>query len=106
MKARSRSSSIRTKRSSAPRAAASGTPWTKAAVLRELQGLADPRVKAKMAYFGVRVPAKHGLSPPVLQRISKGSAKSQGVAEELWRTGIHEARILATFIGEPHKIPS
>jgi|ERR1700676_200511 len=106
MKARSRSSSIRTKRSSAPRAAASGTPWTKAAVLRELQGLADPRVKAKMAYFGVRVPEAHGISTPVLQQFAKGIGKSQRLAEELWRTGIHEARILATFIGEPHKITS
>jgi len=106
MKARSRFSSIRTKRSSVGQAPASGTPWTKAAVLRELQGLADPRVKAKMAYFGVRVMKAHGISAPVLHQFAKGIGKSQQLAEELWQSGIHEARILATLIGEPHKITS
>jgi 3-methyladenine DNA glycosylase AlkD len=59
-----------------------------------------------MAYFGVRVPKAHGISTPVLQQFAKGIGKSQELAEELWRTGIHEARILATLIGEPHKITS
>ena len=104
MKARSQSSSIRTKRSSVRKVPASGTTWTKAAVLRELQGLADPRVKAKMEYFGVKVPKAHGISTPVLQQFAKEIGKSQELADEIWRTGIHEARILATFIGEPHKI--
>jgi len=39
-------------------------PWTKTAVLRELRGLADPKVRAKMACFGVHVPKAHGISAP------------------------------------------
>ena len=106
MKGRSQSSSIPTKRSSARTALAAGTNWTKAAVLRELQGAADPRVKEKMAYFGVRVPKAHGISAPVLHQFAKHIGKSQELAEELWQSGIHEARILATLIGEPDKITS
>ena len=106
MKGRSQSSSIRTKRSRAGKGPASGKPWTKAAVLRELQGVADPRVKAKMEYFGVKVPKAHGISTPVLHEFAKAIGKSQQLAEELWSTGIHEARILATLIGEPEKITS
>jgi 3-methyladenine DNA glycosylase AlkD len=106
MKGRSQSSSIQTKRSSSRKAPVSATVWTKAAVLRELRGLADPRVKAKMAYFGVKVPKAHGISTPVLQQFARAIGKSQELAEELWSAGIHEARILATLIGEPDKITS
>jgi 3-methyladenine DNA glycosylase AlkD len=73
-------------------------------VLRELRGLADPKVRAKMAYFGVNVPKAHGISTPVLQRFAKHIGKDHRLAQELWTTGIHEARILATFIGEPERI--
>lgn len=106
MRARSQSSSTRTKRSSARKPPVSGTVWTTAAVLRELNSLADPRVKAKMAYFGVTVPKAHGISAPVLHHLAKRIGKSQQLAESLWRSSIHEARILATLIGEPHKITS
>jgi 3-methyladenine DNA glycosylase AlkD len=75
-------------------------------VLRELQGLADPKVRAKMAYFGVNVPKAHGISVPVLHRFAKHIGKDHRLAQELWETGIHEARILATLIGEPEKVTS
>jgi 3-methyladenine DNA glycosylase AlkD len=104
MRDRSRFSSTPTKRSrqSLPRKKAA--PWTRAAVLRELRGLADPKVRAKMAYFGVNVPKAHGISTPVLQRFAKHIGMDHRLAQELWATGIHEARILATFIGEPAKV--
>jgi 3-methyladenine DNA glycosylase AlkD len=73
-------------------------------VLRELKGLANPKVRAKMAYFGVNVPKAHGISTPVLQQFAKHIGKDHRLAQELWTTGIHEARILATFIGEPEKV--
>jgi hypothetical protein len=40
-------------------------------VLRQLKAAADPRVLAKMAYFGVDVPKAHGISAPVLHRSGK-----------------------------------
>src|SRR5215470_5211765 len=106
MKARSQSSSTRTKRSSRRECSAAGTEWTKASVLRELRGVADPSVKAKMAYFGVDVPKAHGISAPVLHQFAKQIGRSQELAEKLWQSGIHEARILASLIGEPEKITS
>jgi 3-methyladenine DNA glycosylase AlkD len=104
MKARSRFSSTPTKRSKQSRSRTRAASWTKAAVLRELQGLADPKVRAKMAYFGVKVPKAHGISMPVLHRFAKHIGKDHRLAQELWKTGIHEARILATLIGEPEKV--
>ncbi len=104
MKAQSRSSSIPTKRfrPSGPRKNA--PQWTKTAVLRELRGLADPKVRAKMEYFGVHVPNAHGISAPVLHQFAKHIGKDHRLAQQLWTTGIHEARILATLIGESKKV--
>src|ERR1700758_1836332 len=105
MKAQSPSSSIRTTPSKQRLGAAKHRPrWTKAAVLQELKSLADPRVRAKMEYFGVRVPNAHGISAPLLHALEKRIGKSHALALELWATGIHEARILATLIGESEKV--
>jgi 3-methyladenine DNA glycosylase AlkD len=104
MKAQSQSSSIPTKRSKRAVATDNAQKWTKAAVLRELEALADPKVRAKMAYFGVNVPKAHGVSTPVLQQFAKHIGKDHQLAQQLWKSGIHEAKILATFIGEPEKV--
>ena len=106
MKARSPSSSTPTKRFSSRRVASDGPNWTKAGVLRELQKLADPKVRSKMASFGVNVPKAHGISAPVLHTFAKHIGKNQRLAEQLWSSGIHEAKILAALIGEPQKISS
>jgi 3-methyladenine DNA glycosylase AlkD len=104
MKGRSRSSSTPTRRSNQSRAKRNAPPWMCATVLRELKGLADAKVRAKMAYFGVHVPKAHGISAPVLHRFAKHIGKDHQLARELWLSGIHEARILATLIGEPEKV--
>jgi 3-methyladenine DNA glycosylase AlkD len=100
MRARSQSSSIPKKHSNRKKLAR----WTKAAVLRELKELADPKVRAKMAYFGVHAPKAYGISAPVLHLLAKQVGKDHRLARELWTTGLHEARILATLIGESEKV--
>src|SRR5580700_8831258 len=103
MKGRSRSSSTPTKPSNSARRS-KAAKWTKAAALRELKSLADPKVRAKLAYFGVNVPKAYGVSAPVLHAFAQHIGKDQELAEELWSTAIHEARILAALIGESEKI--
>ena len=106
MKVRSRSSST-PKKHSRKRSIEEKMPrWTKTAVLRELKGLADPKVRAKMAYFGVDVPKTHGISAPVLHQFARKIGKDHHLAKQLWATGIHEARILATLIGESKIVTS
>jgi 3-methyladenine DNA glycosylase AlkD len=104
MKARLRSSSTPKKLSRQSGGREELPRWTKAAVLRELKGLADPKVRAKMAYFGVDVPKAHGISAPVLHQFAKRIGRDHPLAQQLWATGIHEARILATLIGESEKV--
>ena len=104
MKARSPSSSTLKKRSKSASRASEPSNWTKESVLRELRSVADPRVREKMAYFGVRVPHAHGISAPVLHSFAKHIGKNHGLALELWDSGIHEAKILAALIGESEKV--
>ena len=104
MKDRSRSSSIPTKHSRPSGDRGNAPPWSKTAVLRELESLANPRVRAKMAYFGVNVPKVHGISAPVLHALARRIGKNHRLAQDLWATGIHEARILSTLIGESEKV--
>lgn len=104
MKARSPSSSTPKKRSNSARWSNAAPKWMKTAVLRELKRLADPHVRAKMTYFGVNVPKAWGISAPVLHAFARQIGKDQTLAEQLWSSGIHEAKILATLIGESEKV--
>lgn len=103
MKARLQFSSTPTRRSKHPRKQGA-EHWSRAGVLRELKRLANPKVRAKMAYFGVNVPKAHGISVPILHRLARRIGRNHELAGQLWSSGIHEARILATLIGEPDKV--
>jgi 3-methyladenine DNA glycosylase AlkD len=104
MKARSQSSSIPTKHFKPGGTQRDAARWTRAAILRELKRLANPKVRAKMAYFGVNVPKSLGISAPVLHALARRIGRSHRLAQQLWATGVHEARILATLIGQPEKV--
>jgi 3-methyladenine DNA glycosylase AlkD len=104
MKAQSRSSSTPKKRSDPRRAANSGAKWTKSTTLCALKNLADPKARATLAYFGVNVPKAYGISAPTLHTLARRIGKNHKLAEQLWSSGIHEARILASLLGESHKV--
>ncbi len=104
MKARSQSSSTLTRRFKSSSRKQRAERWSRTSVLRELKRLASPKVRAKMAYFGVKVPKAYGISQPVLHGLSRRIGKNHKLAEQLWSSGIHEARILATLIGESDKV--
>jgi 3-methyladenine DNA glycosylase AlkD len=106
MKAPSQSSSTPRKHSKSKRPAKAAEKWTRDAALSELKKLADPKVRAKLSYFGVNVPKAYGISAPVLHAFARHIGRDQELAEQLWSSGVHEARILAALIGEPEKITS
>jgi len=105
MKARLQSSSIPKKRSRRSDRAPgrSVRTWTCAEVLRKLEDLANPEARAKMAYFGVQVPIANGVSAPVLHKLAREIGNDHLLANELWACEVHEAKILASLIGEPQK---
>ncbi|HOW36617.1 MAG TPA: DNA alkylation repair protein [Candidatus Omnitrophota bacterium] len=69
-------------------------------ILKELHTHANPRNVAGMARFGINPKDTLGVSIPVLRQMAKRIGKNHAVALALWRTGIHEARLLAAFIDD------
>lgn len=58
-----------------------------------------------MARFGIRPRSRVlGISIWEIRKIAKETGRSHRLAGELWRSGIHEARILAGFVEEPEKV--
>lgn len=72
--------------------------------MRQLRAMADPRVRAGMARFGVITEKAHGIPAPKLQRLAREIGRNHVLAEQLWRAGVHEARCLAFLIAEPEKV--
>ncbi len=57
-----------------------------------------------MARFGVHVEKAHGISMPELHRLAKEIGTDHRLAQQLWSSGIHEARILAALVDDPMKV--
>ena len=77
---------------------------TSAAVLLKLKAQADPKVRAAMARFGVHVKKAHGISTPVLHKLAREIGTDHRLAQQLWASGIHEARILAGMVDDPTEV--
>ena len=70
-------------------------------VLDRLRSLADPEAKAGMARFGIETGTALGISIPTLRALARDIGRDHGLAEELWASGVHEARILAALVDDP-----
>jgi 3-methyladenine DNA glycosylase AlkD len=70
-------------------------------VLKILNDKADPTQLQGMARYGMSVDKRLGISIPELRSTAKKLGKDHKLANELWRTEIDEARILASMIDNP-----
>ena len=73
-------------------------------MVEELRSLANPMNVAGMAKFGIASTNTLGISIPTLRAIAKRCGRDHKLAVELWRSGVHEARILAAMVDEPEKV--
>ncbi len=73
-------------------------------VLARLQKDANPKNVEGMARFGISAKNTLGIPIPVLRSLAKEIGKSHTLAQDLWKSGIHEARILAAFVDEPTEV--
>jgi 3-methyladenine DNA glycosylase AlkD len=80
-----------------------GSPSDRAErVLAELRSLADPAQLAGMARFGIATDrALGGIGMPRLRRMGRDLGPDHQLADALWATGVHEARMLAAFVDDP-----
>lgn len=70
-------------------------------VMRQLRSMANPDNVLGMARFGINPERTLGISVAVLRRLAKEAGKDHDLAERLWASGVHEARILASLVDEP-----
>jgi 3-methyladenine DNA glycosylase AlkD len=73
-------------------------------VLQKLREKARPDQLVGMARYAIVGEGRLGVSVPEMRKIAKDSGKDHGLALELWKTGIPDARIVAGMVGEPDKL--
>jgi len=62
------------------------------------------RDKEGMARFGINPKYALGVRIPVLRNLAKKIGKNHKLAIDLWKTKIHEIRILATMVDDPKSV--
>lgn len=73
-------------------------------IIARLQSLANPANVAGMARYGINPDSTLGVSIPTLRAMAREIGKDHQLAEELWASGIHEARILASIIDDAAQV--
>jgi 3-methyladenine DNA glycosylase AlkD len=73
-------------------------------IIGNLKALANPNNVAGMARYGISSERCLGVPMPVLRRMAKEIGRRHDLAEGLWRSGIHEVRILAGLIDDPSQV--
>ena len=77
-----------------------------AGLVAELEAQANPANVAGMARYGISTDHTLGVPIPALRAMAKRAGKDHRLAGELWASGIHEARILASMVAEPARLSS
>lgn len=73
-------------------------------VVARLRSLAQPGDLEGMERFGIPTEHALGIPIPMLRRLAREIGRDLGMAGELWASGIHEARILATLVDVPEEV--
>jgi 3-methyladenine DNA glycosylase AlkD len=78
--------------------------WTAAKAVATLKRLGEKKNVEGMARFGIRANKVFGVSKPKLDELAKKIGKNHELGMELWRTGIHDARLLGVLISEAEQV--
>jgi len=71
-------------------------------VLARLESISDRTRLEGMSRYGIKVNDALGVSMPEMRALAKSLGKDHILAMELWRSGVHEARIMASLLADPH----
>lgn len=73
-------------------------------LLRHLRSLSNTANVQGMRRFGIQGDKMLGIPIPVLRAIAKQTGRNHELAAALWKSGLHEARILAAYIDDPRRV--
>ncbi len=73
-------------------------------VITRLQSMSNAENIAGMARYGIQTKDALGISIWELRKIAKEIGTDHALAGQLWDSGIHEARILASYVDDPKQV--
>lgn len=69
-----------------------------------MRALGNPAAVEGMARFGIVSARAFGIPTPTIRAMARRLGRDQNLAEELWATGVFEARVLASLVGDAQAI--
>jgi|SRR3989337_829386 len=72
--------------------------------LQKLKALSNPKAVEGMKRFGINPNNTYGVSIPNLRKMAKHVGTNHTLAQQLWKSRIHEARIIASMIDDPKMV--
>lgn len=73
-------------------------------IIKELKSHSNPKNVEGMQRFGIQGKEMLGIPMPILRKMAKDVGKKHDLALRLWKSGIHDARLLACFVDESDKV--
>src|ERR1700757_472317 len=73
-------------------------------IVQELSKRGSSKAREGMSRFGIITGKALGVSIPQIRDLAKKIGTNHELAQELWITEIHEARILASMVDDPAKV--
>ncbi|MBN1458494.1 MAG: DNA alkylation repair protein [Armatimonadetes bacterium] len=73
-------------------------------LLQTLKSYYQPENIEGMARFGIVAKKAYGVPGPALRKLAKKIGKDHDLAQRLWASGIHDARLLAALVDEPAQV--
>jgi 3-methyladenine DNA glycosylase AlkD len=83
---------------------AGGTGREAAELVAALRRMGSRRNREGMARYAIPSDRAFGVPMGKIQALARRVGKSHALAEALWKTGWHEARLLAVYVGDPQKL--
>lgn len=74
------------------------------AIVAEIRALGSEKNRVGMARYGINTGRAFGVSMSSLAPIAKRHRRDHALALALWKTGWHEARILAVLVDDPKSV--
>lgn len=73
-------------------------------IIAKIKSFYNPKNIAGMARFGINVENAYGTPIPELRKLGRQVKKDHETAKQLWASGIHDARILASIVDDPKQV--
>jgi 3-methyladenine DNA glycosylase AlkD len=73
-------------------------------IISYFKSLKNPANIEGMKRYGIAAEKAFGVNIPVIRKLARELRYNHNLAQELWETGLHEARILAFLIDDPKDV--